>query len=408
MLLLFHKASNIFVGFNCLLFLLLFAITAGASDIKLIPSLMIRGDYDDNVSFNYANEKSDYFTTTSPSFTFDYATELLKLSSEIGVDFLRYLDETQLNTENQRYKFDGAYQLFERLKFTGNLAYIKDTTLESELEETGVLSFREDRQRYIKGGGITHQIDELSDISLTYSHTRTDYDWQYSVDYKYYTIALTYNRMLKNNTDTFTLQPYYNHYSSDSNNIKVYAMMFGWRRLLSETSSFKAFAGVRYSRNDYKRTHPVITGPPFRVVYQSVRESDNRWGGLADISYETTTERSSTTLGYNHDLTYSSYGQPIEKDKLYASWRFRIMRRLETGLSANLYFTESDSDVEGITQEDSAYFNLTPSLRYLLTEDHSLRFGYTYARSRSTAGVTREYNRSRIWLVLEMQFPKQW
>src|SRR5690606_7618782 len=85
----------------CFCLIILFPLLASANDVTLVPSLRISGEYDDNVFFNSTDEVDDYLTIISPGLTFDYATELLNLQSLIVVDFLRYFDETELDTENQ-------------------------------------------------------------------------------------------------------------------------------------------------------------------------------------------------------------------------------------------------------------------------------------------------------------------
>ena len=80
----------------CCTYLILLFILAPlptmAQDVTLIPSINVRGEYNDNILFTRTNEKDDFLTTISPAFTLDHSTELLNLEAKAVVDLLRYAD----------------------------------------------------------------------------------------------------------------------------------------------------------------------------------------------------------------------------------------------------------------------------------------------------------------------------
>ena len=117
-----------------------------AQDITLVPSLNLTGQYDDNVTFRRNNKDDDYVGIVSPGFTLDYASELLNFKTSAIIDVLRYYDNSDLNTENQRYTLNGGYRFAERWNASGNFSFIKDETLDSERDETGIVYRREDRK----------------------------------------------------------------------------------------------------------------------------------------------------------------------------------------------------------------------------------------------------------------------
>lgn len=120
---------------------------AAGGKLDLLPTLQISGEYDDNVLFERENEIDDYLLRVSPAVKLDYKTELSSLRGGVTLDVLRYDDETDLNTENQRYEIEGSHRAGERITLSGDFSYIRDTTLESELEETGLVNVRQDRDR---------------------------------------------------------------------------------------------------------------------------------------------------------------------------------------------------------------------------------------------------------------------
>ena len=365
-------------------------LPAMAQDITLVPSLDIRGEYNDNVLFERTNEIDDYLATISPALTLEYATELLNLESKIGVDFLRYVDQTDLNTENQRYEFNGGYRFTERWALSGDFSYIKDTTLESELEETGLVNVRQDRHRYNAGGGLSYQVSELSDMSINHIHTKTDYDFVGNVDYDRDVITLSYNRHLKSERDIFTVQPSYFNSDSEVSEVDNYGLSLGWSHSFSETLQLRAFLGGRYTELSSKEEE----------------QTDRNWGGTADISLKKTGEVSSTLIGYTRDLGTSAFGGPIEVDRIYCDLRRRVTRRLAVGFRGNLYFTRS---VGTFDDENSRYSEVIPFLNYQITENHTLQLAYSYSLEEDrNLSEDRESERNRVWIALNFGFPRRW
>lgn len=374
----------------CFCLIILFPLLASANDVTLVPSLRISGEYDDNVFFNSTDEVDDYLTIISPGLTFDYATELLNLQSLIVVDFLRYFDETELDTENQRYDLNGRYQLASKWNIAGNFSYIKDTTLESELEETGIVHLREDRKRYNAGGGLSYQMTELTDLNFNYTHTATRYDSEDNVDYDYDNFSLLCNRKLKNQLDVLTVRTNYSIFDSDEEKTNNYELLFGWFHKFSETLDLNASAGPRYTRQNFNDD----------------REDEDSWGTTVDISLNKRGETSSATIGYSRRIWNNADGDLVETDRIYARAKQRIIGRLGVGFVAGLYFTSQEDDSDN---DDTRYYILNPSLYYMLTENHSIELAYSYQNElEESRPKDLESERNRIWIAFHFNFPRNW
>lgn len=374
----------------CFCLIILFPLLASANDVTLVPSLRISGEYDDNVFFNSTDEVDDYLTIISPGLTFDYATELLNLQSLIVVDFLRYFDETELDTENQRYDLNGRYQLASKWNIAGNFSYIKDTTLESELEETGIVHLREDRKRYNAGGGLSYQMTELTDLNFNYTHTVTRYDSEDNVDYDYDNFSLLCNRKLKNQLDVLTVRTNYSIFDSDEEKTNNYELLFGWFHKFSETLDLNASAGPRYTRQNFNDD----------------REDEDSWGTTVDISLNKRGETRSATIGYSRRIWNNADGDLVETDRIYARAKQRIIGRLGVGFVAGLYFTSQEDDSDN---DDTRYYILNPSLYYMLTENHSIELAYSYQNElEESRPKDLESERNRIWIAFHFNFPRNW
>ncbi len=393
----------------------LISLTSGvmAADITILPQLRITGEYDDNVGFSRDNERDDYTAVIGPELNMEYRTEKLSLKSEIGMDFYRYLDIKELDTENKSFHLSTAYSISEKISINGAFSYLMDTTLQSELEETGLVDFRTDRERLTLQGGASWRISELSDMTLNLTFGRTEYEWQGYSDYDTEMISLSYNRQLKNQKDVFTVQPYYSRYTSDNSKVKTWGLSLGWRHPFNEKLSLTAFLGARHTTTYYSRlvqeSVPDPRFPPFLGIYtltvREVNETDRNWGGTADSYLSYKGETFTARLGLNRDLAYSSTGDPIDRTRLYFTMDRDLTKRLRASFSCSLSASESDGPY---SQEDSRHISLGPRLRYRITEDHSLLFAYSYALHEDRTIDVSWYGRNRFWVSLDLGFPKKW
>jgi hypothetical protein len=147
-------------------------------------------------------------------------------------------------------------------------------------------------------------------------------------------------------------------------------------------------------------------GAPIGVVYQQVRETDDSWGGTADISLQKRGELLTTTVGYNRSLSYNIFGEPIERDRFYAAVSARLSELLTAGVSGSFYLSKTEGRFENT---DGRYFDVSPYLSYRIMEDHLLSVYYIYANEEDrTLTVNPDRERNRVWIVLRSQFPKDW
>ena len=385
------KRVEIFILF----FIFCLTNAAFAGQVSLLSSLGVKEEYNDNVNFDRENEIDDYITTISPAFKLGYSTALFDINAETILDFLLYHYEPDLNEENQEYNLDAAYRMTERLTLSGDFSYIKDTTLDSELEDTGIVNVRENRRRYDSGGGMVYEISERYDLGCDYLFTKINYDEDDKVDYERQTIKLPFNYHLKNQRDTLTFRPEYSFRDSDTSEVDNYKINVGWSHLFSETFTLKVFAGGRYTETSY----------------DDDRDDNHNSGFNADIKLRKIGETNRSLIGYRRDLRTRASGTEIEVDKFYCRMDQLITERFGVGFDGKLYFTreEDDDNDTNNNDEDSVYFTVEPSLFYKITEQHLLRLAYAYAREDDDARDNDQVkDRHKVWLSLSFNFPKQW
>jgi len=369
--------------------------TNSAAEVTMTASGASRLEYNDNIMFSRTNPDDDMILLIRPGLDLGYKTEQLELSSEISADILRYKKHSNLNGEYVSLDMEGRLNPVERLQLNAGISGIKDTTLDSELQETGILITRDNRMTLNADGGVSYNINEQSDVGIAYSFAKIDYDSENNTGYKGDSISLTYNRRMMNMKDVFTLQPYCSRNDSGMYNVENLGLYGGWARQINETWSLSAALGVRRTKTSY------LLGNLFLW-------EEKKWGGLADISLKKSCETWGVDVGLNRDLSYSTYGDPIETDRLNLELRKDISEALSGIISVSLSKSESDSNLSRSLRRDSWYLSINPSLRYKIAKRIRLDLSYSYSYDnnrllKASRGVDRDIFR----IALNYGFLKQ-
>ncbi len=363
---------------------------ARAAERTITPSVGVKAEYNDNIDFSHGNERDDYVGTISPGLKLDYKTERTVLGAMARIDVVEYLDETDENTVNQTYGLNASHMLLEKLGIRANAGYIRDTTTDSYLEETGLITRKSTRHSYRAGAGLTYNLTEISDLGLDYAYSKSDYDAEDKVDSTKDTVSMAYRHFFRERRDIVTVTPFYSRYDSDTSTTDNYGLSVGLTHRLQETLVMDVALGIRYSDAEY---HDLGT-------------TDDNWDWTANIAATKSWETASATIGYGRDLYYSDQGEPINVDRFYARTNRNLTERFGVSLTGSLYFSKSDDEVGN---EDTRYWEVTPSLYYNITRDHRLEVGYSYANDYDkTLTEDDEAERNRIWVLLTFNFPKTW
>jgi hypothetical protein len=376
-----------------LVFILSVPFVAIAKDITIVPAIAFRAAFDDNVLYSRVFDISDYVGIISPALKLNYASEIFNIRGSGLVDVLRYAQEKDLDYERQYYKLNGDYRFAERWKFNGDFAYSKDTTLQTELIQTGIVNIRSPVDRFDGDLGLAYQLSELSNIGVKYRYVNRSYKAQGMDDYYANSISLPYNLQFNDGLDIFTISPRYARLISENNDSHDYRLMLGWTHRPSETYQFKAFLGPRYTVQKFEDTG----------------ETNSNWGVVGDINLKKTAEVYSILVGFGSDVFMRPSTDTLNQVfRLYTRLSRRITERFRARVYSRISMTRPDYEDVG-NEEDIWYFVVTPSLNYYLTENHYLSLAYSY-QQQYDRNITHDPRiaRNRIWLTLNLNFPKKW
>lgn len=370
----------------CIFFIAVSALPLWSAEITITPSIDLKGEYNDNVDFSEIDKSEDYVGTVSPAIGYRYGTDRFSLNSQAGGDFIFYARDAARNENRGRFNIDGVHQVHERVTFSVNAGYARDSTLESLLEETGIVERRSDRDTYRAGSGLNFRTGETSSLAFGYDFSRYAYELRDFADSDKHNVDLSYSQGFNNGRDTLTVSTSYGLNDSDRSVTDNYGLSVGFNRHISETLHASVSAGVRYS----------IIDPVFR-------ESEEDWGWMANVNLRKNWQRIETSLGYSRDLDFSAEGETVEVNRLSLTLSAALTRKLDLQCSGSLYHTKS---IDSWSERDTEHLEISPSLLYRLTQDYILRVFYAHSRQTDkTFGEDRTMDRNRVFLILSFNFP---
>ena len=129
---------------------------------------------------------------------------------------------------------------------------------------------------------------------------------------------------------------------------------------------------------------------------------------VADINLSKTAEKYSVLMGYSRDQRTNIDGDEIEVDRIYCILNRKMTERLEFRISGSLFFSKFvDLSNTTNTDEDRRFYDITPALHYLITENHYLELAYSYSNV-NNENEPGERDRHRVWLNITFSFPIKW
>jgi hypothetical protein len=319
---------------------------------------------------------------------FNYIQELSKISADARARIRRYQDNDDLDDETYRFTLGSDTKVTERSMLKGGYEFIKDTTLDSELEETGRIFFREDRFSHEIFLTPSFNVTETTNVGISGSYRNVNYDSDSKIDYSTWAVNLPVRWRLATLVDTIYISPGYAYSDSDLSRSKTYNFWIGWDHQSTERLKVILSAGARYSE--------------FELVDSSV-EKEEKWGGLGNLRFNYDFETGGLEIGFQHDLRNTAAGEQVNVSKLLIGLRWNFTERMGMNLTGRYYYTKTEDQ----NNDDTTEFYLARSdLYYHLTRDHVIFMDYEYSVE-NQKDVTEDprSERNRIWVGIRLSFP---
>ena len=404
--------TNALFRTGLLLLLTILVPGTGSAETTLTPNVTARTEFNDNILFAVENPKADLVSSLGAGLDWKYRTERFQSNTGLHLKALKYLEASDRDREEVHLDSSMSHTATERLSILGSVSYRQDSSLETELQETGMVTVSKNRVRTSLGCGFSWNLSELQVLKTYLSLGSTRYESDTQVDYDTTSLSITWNRTLTSMPGAITVQPYWNRQASEVSEVETLGLLVGWTHMLTENWSLNAHVGARKTDSQYSyRGYEMVFVPrllpayPYRIEEVTYTDEESSWGGLADVSLNWTGEVWSFGSSYNRDLSYSSQGEPIERDKLNLTVKKSLDERLTVRCGGAVTLSRYERE-----DEDESYrqLSLSPAVIYLLTKDHRLSAGMNFDYYEADQTEASKRDRRRIWISLDCRFPQVW
>ena len=372
---------------------ILFAAAAWADEFKVIPSVALKGEYNDNIFFSERDKKDDYIGTVSPGLEIIERTERLDLTLSGEVHVIEYADNDELSGVDFDTQGRLKYGLTPQLDFRANALYDKSTQPDRDIVEDGLVQNARTRRRQQYRGGLDYVLTEKAAASITYLYQ--DDDWRSNdpgdedLTINSGDLLFTYDLSRTFESTIGRLNTGYANYDYETSETDYYFATLGFLHHFSEIYSIQLDAGARYSDSDFS----------------NINESDQTWGGKGSLRLIYNGEFTQADLTASRDISAAS-GRTgsVLRTAFVFDVRHRFLEKLSAGLSTGYYLNKSDADEFASDEIDEQTVRARPRLAWELHRYVTLESAYEYVYVNDDTDNT-DSQRNRVYLQIKFAYP---
>ena len=376
-----------------------------ADDFKLIPSIEVREEYNDNLFFNDHDKVEEWITTISPGLKLIEKTERLDLNLSARGSDIKYGKNDELDNFDQYYAGDIGYRMTSRFRVSAGAGYTVDSRRDRDIETTGMVVSSAERKRYNGSLFGEYILTEKTGASLSYAYNRSEYDDPEAVDYKYHSSNLGFTHDL---SDFFPrtvarMNFGYSYYDSSDTKIDIYSGTLGVSWAITEVFNLLVDMGTRYTKSEFMVAQYYLS-PPF-IIIKTREEDDHSWGGVGHVTLSYRGEVTTASLSASKDVSPSG-GDRETTDR--TSFLFNISHRLAekfwVNLSGEYFLNKADAGDLSSTDVDEQTISIRPGLSCEIMDNLVLTASYTFTSLKDREDHTNP-KRNLIYVQLSYGVP---
>jgi hypothetical protein len=373
-----------------------------AADWSVVPSVALRTEYDSNLNYDFTNKISDFLFTLTPNANFNYATEALQLQGHLGWTGLVYAKSSNIDHIDQNYGINGTYGVTPRLSLNMNAGYIVDSSLQQELTTGGIIMTRTPRQSLLAAPGFKYALTERLAATAGYLYTPVTYQDPRFQNYTNQQAILTFAYLLANEKTTLSWNFLGQDSSYTANQInRTLQFSLGVAHKVSDRWAITLNGGANYSFINSNTQVLSSTQAPGFVLAPQARLQQTSLSPYFAVYATRRWERAIFSAGYARDQSPSGAGSFNDTNGLSASFSYNFTEKLTGTMAGGFSLSQA---VSQRTPYNNSYYNVSPSLNYLLTEQLSLSPGYAYSLREDLSGG-RSATNHQAWLMLNYTYP---
>jgi hypothetical protein len=390
--------------------LVLVASNVLAAEWSIEPSIDARANLTDNLNLTPGVRENVFNWTVSPRVIFARRTEISEVTGTASLGFNRYPDDPSLDTTDANFSL-GSQLRSERNTYGLSAAYIRDSTLQTELATTGIVQTRTQRDLVTISPSWSYSLTERSSVFAQYQYDHASYEAGAGfIDYSNQQASAGYQYLIAERVAT-TLSGNYSRYEADDGSIISNSNGFsvGLKYSHSEKLAFDLSFGVR--RSDTTITNSALLcefgavaicdffGIPLQRVTATATTADDGYVYSASADYKW--ERTSASMVLSRDINPTGSGLVVETDRI----AIQIGHQFSEKLSGNVYAAYLSSRYITGFGSDTEYSSLSSSLSWKLDERWTTGAGYSFSYQK-VKNASESASANTVYLSISYNWPK--
>ena len=382
--------------------------SSNAAEWAARPSILVGGEYNDNLSLTTQPHDSVYGSTITPTLDLRVSSEIWQIRGDMAASRRRFPGNRNFDSDNQFYNLAANYRM-ERS--TWQLAGSRsETTTFSEQQitpDTGVVEVQRKYDSYRVNPSWTWAMDQLTQLQLAYSLSAISYVDGQSVglyDYTARGVTAQLSKSLDPRYQVF-VSTTYSVFNIPSTTLKtnstIYQAGINWS--FSQTLNGTFSAGLRRASNEQQA---VVCTVSFGSVClqtatntQSTKQSSSVYNASLEKKYEVT--RARLTFSRTYDPT--GLGGIVRTDSQNLALDRRFSSRLTGTFTADNYnYTPETGDLTNVKRH---YYGFAPGLKWAWTNELNVNLTYRYSHIKRVENEQPATSNS-FYLTFNYQWPK--
>lgn len=339
-----------------------------AAEWSADPSLSVKGVYNSNLLLiNGNNEVWGYWV--SPGIKFKGSTESLEVEGNAKSDFIQYYGDTDRSLTNLYFPLRASYR-HDRYTFGFEGGFTRDNTLQSELQQTGLVLGFTQRSLWNAMPSLTVGITERLSWRTSYQFTDVQYQDGIRLGLVNYqvqggTTGITYNLRER---DQVQLIGEYTSFRIPTRmqDATYYGAQGGWTHDFGDQMTGSISGGVRF----------VTSTQDFSGGSLSAHETVWVYRGTLRKRFERTTIQ----IDGSSEINPSGFGRLLKTERAGATLSHNLTETLTASLTGSYYFVSgvvTDPAIAPLPQQ--RYSSISPSVSWKFSQWWTLDVAYTYA-----------------------------
>ena len=368
-----------------------------AAEWSLLPSIGVKGVYNDNLILTPLPHDATYGYWVSPAAEFAGKTERLEVSSRVAADFVSYYGGQNSSFTNLFLPLTLRYKTeTDELGFTGG--FTRDNTLMGELQTTGLVLRFTQRNQWTANPSWTRSLTEKLSVQSGFQLNDTMYENGLSLGLIDYQLLGGSGGLLYQLTeqDQIQLAGSYVNYHTTNAPLPFRASFPGANLRLTHTFT-ETLTGTAYGG-------PSFVSSNTQSVGDNIKAHSTVWlfGGNLTKKFERTTVQVSAS----RNILPSGFGLLIQTDRAGLTVSHDLSETLTVSFDGFGYLAS------GVTQRASGgifpenrYYSATPMIAWKFLEWWKLELSYTYGR-REVNGISDAAMSNAMMVMLTYYPPK--